>query len=202
MTTTFAVTWDYLCPFARNAHEHVVEALRSGAPWEVEFTPFSLNAVHVPEDETPLWNRDDALDASGILALLAGIAVRDQSPDLFLDAHLALFAARHDDGEDIRDEAVIRSALERTGADPEVAFAAIEDGSAMSTLRKEHEEAADVHGVFGVPTFLAGGEAVFVRLMHRPGGDPSEARTTVERVLDLAAGWRDLNEFKRTRIPR
>ena len=33
-----------------------------------------------------------------MLALLYGIAVRDAFPDQFFDAHLALFAARHDHG--------------------------------------------------------------------------------------------------------
>ena len=28
--TTFAVNWDYRCPFARNAHEHVVAGLATG----------------------------------------------------------------------------------------------------------------------------------------------------------------------------
>jgi len=38
----FALTYDYLCPFARNANEHVVTGLRSGAPWDVTIIPFSL----------------------------------------------------------------------------------------------------------------------------------------------------------------
>ena len=44
---SFAVTWDYRCPFARNAHEHLLTAVAAGAPWDVRFVPFSLNQVHV-----------------------------------------------------------------------------------------------------------------------------------------------------------
>ena len=29
---SFSVTWDYRCPFARNAHEHVVAGLRPVPP--------------------------------------------------------------------------------------------------------------------------------------------------------------------------
>ena len=32
---SFDVNWDYRCPFARNAHEHLVAALAGGADWEV-----------------------------------------------------------------------------------------------------------------------------------------------------------------------
>jgi hypothetical protein len=38
--TDFAVTWDYRCPFARNAHEHVLAGLADGADWDVTFVPF------------------------------------------------------------------------------------------------------------------------------------------------------------------
>ena len=31
MSTSFAVTWDYRCPFARIGHLHVIEGLRAGA---------------------------------------------------------------------------------------------------------------------------------------------------------------------------
>lgn len=45
-----------------------------------------------------MWERAPDEWGSGVLALLYGIAVRDTSPERFLDAHLALFAARHDQG--------------------------------------------------------------------------------------------------------
>ena len=68
--------------------------------------------------------------------------------------------------------------------------------------RSEHEEGAQRWGVFGVPTFITGEKAVFVRVMSRPEGDAKLAETTVERVLDLVDGFPDLNEYKFTRIPR
>jgi hypothetical protein len=54
--------------------------------------------------------------------------------------------------------------------------------------------------VFGVPTFIVGDDAVFVRLMARPEGDADLARTTVDRVLGLITHHPDLNEFKHTRL--
>lgn len=198
MPRTFAVTWDYLCPFARNAHEHVVEGLRAGADWDVDFVPFSLKQTKAI---TPIWDLEEPTVEPGVLALLAGVAVRDGQPDRFLDAHVALFAARHDHGRDPRDETVVREALHTAGADVDAAMEAVRDGSALVTLRKQHEAAEDEHDVFGVPTFIAGAGASFVRLMRRPTG-PQDAIATVERVVDLLTGWPALNEFKWTRIPR
>jgi hypothetical protein len=68
-------------------------------------------------------------------------------------------------------------------------------GSPMKTLAAEHMEAVAGWEVFGVPTFILNDTATFVRFMSR--GDVDD----LARVLDLL-GWTDLNEFKRTTIPR
>lgn len=197
---TFTVNWDYRCPFARNAHEHVVAALQAGAPWDVHFVPFSLEQAHVREGGTDVW--DDPSKGPILRPMLAGIAVRDTEPERFLDAHLGLFRARHVDGLDLRDEAVVAGVLAEAGVDPAGILDHVADGWPLEVFRKEHEQAVAEDSVFGVPTFVTGGRAVFVRLMDRPEGDGERARATVERVLDLLTGWPALNEFKLTTIPR
>ena len=197
--TSFAVTWDYRCPFARNAHEHVVLGMPA-AGWDVRFVAFSLNQVHVAEGEPDVW--DDPSKAPALLAMQAGIVVRDRFPEQFPDLHLALFAARHDQGLDIRDPEVVEAVLADQALDVATIRKEIDDGWPLEQFRREHEQAAADHGVWGVPTFVAGGQAVFVRLMHRPEGDADLARRTVDRLLDLVTGWPDLNEFKHTSIPR
>jgi 2-hydroxychromene-2-carboxylate isomerase len=196
----FSITFDYRCPFARNAHEHVLAALAGGADLRVRFVPFSLSQVHVAEGATPVWEDPGARDQ--LIALAAGIVVRDRHEDLFPAAHLALFAARHDHSGDLRDEAVVRAALSSAGVDDGEVFAELAAGWPFEVLREEHETAVTRHSVFGVPTFIAGDEAVFVRLMTRPQGDNALARATIDRVLDLLVEHTDLNEFKRTTIPR
>jgi hypothetical protein len=196
----FSVTWDYLCPFARNAHEHLVVALEDGAPWDVKFTAFSLMQAHVEEGGTPVWEL--AEKARGLLALEAGVVVRDRFPDRFGAAHLALFSARHDQGKEISDPAVVREALESAGVSSDEVFAEIEKGWPLETVKAEHERAVSDDEVFGVPTFVAGTDAVFVRLMTRPGGDGAKARAVIDRVVDLLRDHPELNEFKHTKIPR
>jgi predicted DsbA family dithiol-disulfide isomerase len=200
MTTEFAVSWDYRCPFARNAHEHLVEGLRAGADWDVTFIPFSLNQAHVEEGGLDVW--DDPSKADALLAMQVGIVVRDRFPDQFLDVHHALFRARHEEGRDIREEAILREIVGEHGVDADAVFAEIADGWPLETFRKEHEAAAGDHKVWGVPTFVKGDQSVFVRLMTRPAGDAAVATRTIERVVDLVGGFPELNEFKHTSIPR
>jgi hypothetical protein len=69
-------------------------------------------------------------------------------------------------------------------------------------VRHLHEAAAgDLH-VFGVPTFIVGDRAVFVRLMTRPEGDSKLATDTVAHVVSLIDDHPELNEFKFTTIGR
>jgi 2-hydroxychromene-2-carboxylate isomerase len=202
MTLSFAVTWDYRCPFARNVHEHILTGLAAGADWDVRFAPFSLGQVHVAEGDPSVWVKPE--QDTGIVALQTGVVVRDQYPDRFPGVHRALFAARHDAGEHLEDRDVVRRVLTEHGVDPEEVFVRLDDGSALKQVQAEHEAVAESHHVWGVPTFLAGDEAVFVRLMNRAplGADPAASTRSIERVLDLVTGWTDLNELKHTSIPR
>ena len=201
-TLAFSVTWDYRCPFARNAHEHVLTGLAAGADWQVGYVPFSLGQVHVEDGQPSVWEKPE--QDSGIVALQAGVVVRDEFPAQFPAVHRALFALRHDQGLHLDDRAAVARVLADNGVDGDEVFARIDSGAALEAVRAEHEQFAESHDVWGVPTFIAGSEAVFVRLMNRAkvGADPAESIPAIERIVDLLTGWTDLNEFKRTSIPR
>jgi hypothetical protein len=202
MTLSFAVTWDYRCPFARNIHEHLVNAQAGGAGWDLRFLPFSLGQAHVAEGDTDVW--DEPEKDTGIVALQAGVVVRDRLPELFPKVHRELFAARHDEGLKLQDPAVVRNVLTANGVDADEVFAAIEDGTALKQVKTEHEAIVASHNVWGVPTFISGDEAVFVRIMDRApeGTDRGLSRDTIERIVSLLDGWPNLNEFKHTSIKR
>ena len=193
---SFAITYDYLCPFARNANEAVVEAVESGSDWDVTFRPFSLQQNHNGDEEMPVWDHDlDADMGSGVRALLWSIAVREEFPESFRTFHVALFAARHDRALDVGDEKVLREVALAAGLDDAAVADVVGTGVPQKVLQTEHTSLVDDHAVFGVPTFIADGEAVFVRVMERHNvGD-------ISRIVSML-GWSDLNEFKRTTIPK
>ena len=197
MSRPLTVTFDYRCPFAYNGNAAVVNALRDGVDLDVRFAVFSLDQNHAAQSDAeapPVWERPPAERGSGVLALLFGLAVRDHDPDRFLDAHPALFAARHDHGRDLRDEAVLRDVVATVGCDPDRVATFAHEPDTLATLASEHTEMVREHSVFGVPTFVADGTATFVRFMERGRVDD------LERLLDLLS-WTGLNEFKRTTLP-
>jgi protein-disulfide isomerase len=196
----FSVTWDYRCPFARNIHEHLVAGLADGADWDVTFLPFTLSQGHVPEGGTPVW--DDPSKFKDLVALAAGVVVRDQYPEKFGEVHVALFAARHDEGLDIRDPGVVAAILNAHDVPGDKVLAEIERGGPIDEIRKAHTAAVDELGVFGVPTFVVDGRAVFVRQMNRPDSDGALGRRTIEGIVTLMVQQPDLNEFKYTSLQR
>ena len=200
MALQFGITWEYRCPFARIAADHVITALEAGADWDVTWVPFSLTQAHVSEGEIDAW--DDPGKADSLYAMEAAIVVRDRFPEQLLAVHRALFDARHEAGLDLRLPSVVHDAVRQGGVDPAAVVAELEAGWPRAEFRKAHTEAVDSRAVFGVPTFLVGDASVFVRLMDRPNGDGALAQRTIERIIDTISGWPSLNEFKHTSIPR
>ncbi len=198
MTTSFTVSWDYLCPFARNAHEHLLAALEAGAEWDVTFQPFSLGEAKVEEGQPSIFALPDG--RRWLYALAAGVTVRDHFPDKFPSFHTAMFAARHDQGRDIREESVVREVVTEQGLDADAVMSKFDQ--AVATIRREHSDAVAKHRMFGVPTFVVGDRAVFVRLMDRPGTDTKKGLEAIEGVLRILEEMPTLNEYKFTKIPR
>jgi len=194
MPRSVAVTFDYLCPFARNAHEAVIAALRDGSDLDVRFVPFSLEQAHVEDGQSPVWEAPVDQRRRGVRALAYGLAVRDEFPESFFDFHLAAFAARHDHARKFETD-VLDEVVASVGLDVEAVRKVVDTGRPLEALAAEHTEAVDRWAVFGVPTFIEGDEAVFIRFMERGRVDD------LERALDLL-GWTRLNEFKRTTIAR
>jgi hypothetical protein len=196
MNQTFAITFDYLCPFARNLNEAVVEGLAAGAGWDVTFRAFSLSQTKVDNDEPDVWERSVGSDGTrGVLALEWGVAVRDEWPAAFTGFHIELFAARHDRGLDIDDEEVLDEVARASGLVGSAVAAVVADGGPRRALQLDHEDLVGQWDVFGVPTLIVDEEAVFVRPMERHRPDE------ISQLLELVS-WTNLNEFKRTRIPR
>lgn len=199
MTRTFALTWDYRCPYGRIAHDHVVTGLRAGAEWDVTFLPFCLGQSHVEAGMPDVWDAPET--DSGILALQVAIAVRDQQPHAFLDLHHALYEFKHALGGNIRSRDELSNVLKGCGIDPIAVFDEVDRGRPLATIRDEHTRYATSHHVWGVPVFVVDDKAVFVRLLDRAEGDEALAIHTIERILDTI-DWPILNEFKHTSVPR
>lgn len=192
-----SLTFDYLCPFARIGNLTMLSALEAGLATPVSFRAFSLAQVHRDPAEPPVWKDEE--QASGVLALEWGLVVRDHAPRSFPAVHRALFAVRHEHGEHLREDNILK-AVAAGGADVDALSSLVEDGAGRRALEADHTWCTEVHQVFGVPTFIADDRAAFVRLTALADDDLA-ARRSVERILELLSDWPQLNEFKHPTLP-
>ncbi len=196
--SSFDISFDYRCPFAKNMHLHVITALRAGADFDVTFMPWSLSQGSRRDGAPDVWN-DPAYDAD-LLSLAVGISIRDQQPDLFLDAHEALFRARHGG----RKRLVTMDEIAEVLAPLDVDMVKVRD---EVTSRRPHDVIAARHKAFdrleafGVPTFVVNDQATFVRYMDEPSDDAQASVELITTLVNMMALQPAINEFKHTQLP-
>ena len=195
---SFKISYDYRCPFAKNLHLHVITALRAGANFAVEFAPWTMSQGYREPGARDVW--DDPSKDADHLALAVSVSIRDQQSDRFLDAHEALFRARHEAGLTLKAWRDIESALENCAVDLERVrqdVASRRPHEVIGQYFKDFER----YEAFGVPTIVVGEDATFVRYMKGPSQDASASVALVTSLISLITSQGDLNEFKHTKVP-
>jgi hypothetical protein len=193
----FQLSYDYRCPFAKNIHLHVVTALRAGADFDVTFVPWTMSQGYCGDGAPDVWD-DPARDAEH-LALAVSTSIRDLMPERFLDAHEALFRARHERAIRLVNEREITEALGGLQLDLQPIF---EDVASRRPHKVIGESFRDFerYEAFGVPTFVVDGDATFVRYMNPPTDDPKASIAVIESLITLMSNESALNEFKHTKV--
>ncbi len=197
MVRSFQLSYDYRCPFAKNIHLHVVTALRAGADFEVTFVPWTMSQGNHAEGSPDVW--DDPAHDSEHLALAVSTSIRDLVPERFLDAHEALFRARHDGAIRLVNESEITLALEGVDLDLGPIFEDVASRRPHKVIGESFRE-FERYEAFGVPTFVVDGDATFVRYMYPPGDDPAASIDLIQSLITLITGESALNEFKHTKV--
>ena len=196
--TSFELSFDYRCPFAKNIHLHVLRALEGGADFDVEFVPWTMSQGYKRDGAPDVW--DDPDHDADLLALAVSISVRDEQPEKFLAAHEALFRARHERAIRLVTFDEIDRVLQPIGVDMTRVRDDVESRRPHKVIG---ENFAKYEGfeAFGVPTFVVGGDAVFVRYMTPPDEDTAASTSLIQSILAMIATQPELNEFKHTRLP-
>jgi DSBA-like thioredoxin domain len=163
----------------------------------VRWRYFSLTQVNNHVDGWTVWDApagDPA--AKGRLAFQAAEAGRRQ--ERFDALHAALLEARHVEGLDLDDRAVIEEVAGLAGLDLGRFRSDLADPSSLQALARDHQEAVDQLGVFGTPTFhLPGRGAAYVRV--RPAPEGQAALRLFDQVVSITAEEPYFLELKRSR---
>lgn len=197
--TTFDLSFDYRCPFAKNLHLHVIKALDAGADFSVTFVPWTMSQGYKSDDAPDVW--DDPAHDADLLSLVASVSVRDQQSALFLRAHEALFRARHERAIRLVTLEEIDEVLGPLGVDLVKVRADIASRRPHAVIGESFRR-FEKFEAFGVPTFVVGDDATFVRYMESPTDDARASIDLIDSLVTMISMRPDLNEFKHTRLPR
>ena len=141
---------------------------RGGTDLDVRFLPFSLDQVHVEEGEPPVWERDPAEWGTGVTrAAVRHRGARRTSPSSSSTSTSrcsppATTTARSSGTRTCCATSSTESASTSTRWPTRCGAAGRSRRSPPSTPRR-----STAGRVFGVPTFIEGDEAVFIRFMER-----------------------------------
>jgi 2-hydroxychromene-2-carboxylate isomerase len=193
----FDLSYDYRCPFAKNIHLHVIAALRAGADFDVTFVPWTMSQGYKADGAPDVW--DDPVRDPEHLALAVSTSIRDLQPEHFLDAHEALYRARHERAIRLVTTEEIKEALADTSVDLDAVFDDVASRRPHKVMGESFHE-FERYEAFGVPTFVVDGDATFVRYMTAPSGDPSTSIALIESLVTLMSDQGALNEFKHTKV--
>ena len=168
----------------------------------VALKPFSLVQVNYDNnkadgDDFKYWEQDDSDNA--LLELRAGLAAERQGQEVFDKFFIALLRARHEDRIDLTDAAAINAVAEASGVDMGRFAEDLADPDIMREIGESHTEAVEVHGAFGVPTYVyPNGNAAFVKMFI-----PSDAESGAiyENLTEMMADHRHVGEVKRPSPP-
>jgi len=188
--------FDPLCPWCYQTSRWARRLQELGVV-EIDWRVFSLAIV----------NRGDegrtAADTGAAPALRTAIAVRAAHGNDAVGAfYKAVSDALHQRGEQIDDPKVIEASLREAGLEPELLQRALADPATWEAVQHEHDDAVEVHNVFGVPTIVLDGGTglqMFGPVISDVPGD--EAAVDLWRHFAWMARNPNVAEIKRERLP-
>ena len=197
----FEIFYDYACPYVYAVDEWLRQtAEQLGEPIRVRWRYFPLEQVNATDrPEWKLWEAERPRPKAQV-AFQGAIAARRQGEDAFLRFHSALLRAKHIEGQEHGEAAVVRRVAESVGLDMERFDRDVADRSLLTAIAEDYEEARGRHGVFGTPTFVfPNGEAVYIKI--RKDALPADPVAFYEAFLDIGRNRPNVLELKRPSKP-
>lgn len=194
MSENVTFHFDPLCPWAWQSSKWMRQVLEV-RDVELSWALFSLQLINAEEGkEDPLAD----VHARGTPALRTLVLVQRQAGSDGVGRVYEAIGNRIHEGDEELGPDVVKRALEDAGFDPSLVDAALADGSTMDEVRRQHEEAVEIAGAFGVPTLVFGsGKGIFGPVVSKPPGGEASGRL-FDHVKALAE-LDDFFELKRNR---
>ena len=170
---------DPICPWSWRTSLWIREVARV-RPIDVHWKFLSLEEINRPAGTL----KDSHLQSRGPFRVMT-LARRRHGEEAVDRLYLAFGKARHDRGEDLSDESVVKSAIEEAGYGPSLLDEAMDDPSTEQEYIAEHNAVVE-RGGFGVATLeIDGGDPIFGPVIQ-PVPDGEEAGQLFDHVAAMS----------------
>ena len=133
----------------------------------VTYKAFVLEQANFASRNEPGWKiwEEKNFPSRDMPALQASKCALEQGDAEFLRYNQLLFRAKHRKNQDITNQLILCDVARQAGLDLEQFSEGMRDGIGIKEVAKDHKEAVEKHGIFGVPTLsVNGGVPIFVKL--------------------------------------
>ncbi len=170
---------DPICPWSWRTSLWIREVARV-RPIDVHWKFLSLEEINRPAGTL----KDSHLQSRGPFRVMT-LARRRHGDEAVDRLYLAFGKARHDRGEDLSDESVVKSAIEEAGYSPRLLDEAMDDPSTEQEYIAEHKAVVERCG-FGVATLEIDGSDPIFGPVIQPVPDGEEAGQLFDHVAAMS----------------
>ena len=189
--TTVDFYLDPICPWSWRTSLWIREVAKV-RPIDVHWKFLSLEEINRPAGTL----KDSHLQSRGPFRVMT-LARRRDGDEAADRLYLAFGKARHDRGEDLSDESVVRAAIEEAGFSPSLLDEALQDPTTEQEYLAEHK-AVVARGGFGVATLEIDGSDPIFGPVIQPVPEGEEAGQLFDHVAAMSTK-KYFFELKRSR---
>lgn len=171
------VWFDFVCPYAWTAQRWLFDLQKElGDDLEIDWRYFSIEQVNKAPEAPNVWEHPNDGSSSTIRAFQAVHAAGKQGEDKYLAYMAALYNHRHLNKRNLGTQKLLEETATSIGLDMEQFRIDLQSEEVYEILRRDHTEAAENYGIFGVPTIMFGNEqSAYLRIkVGEPPVDPVE----------------------------
>lgn len=166
---------DFVCPYAWTAQRWLFDLQRElGADLEIEWRYFSIEQVNKAAEAPNVWEHPNDGSSSTMRAFQGVHAAGLQGTDQYLGFMAALFNQRHVGKRNLGTQQILEETAVQSGLDLERFREDLQRDDAFAILQRDHREAVEKYGIFGVPTIMfENEECAYLRIkIGEPPADP------------------------------
>lgn len=195
------VWFDFVCPYAWTAQRWLFDLQQQLPELTIEWKYFSIEEVNKSPEAPHVWEHANDGTSSTMRAFQGVHAAGKQGHSAYLAFMAALFNQRHLSKRNLGTQHILEETAETVGLDLEQFRADLTSNVVFAEVKRDHTEAVETYGIFGVPTIMfENEECAYLRI--EIGKPPANAVAFWDEFVAVVRDRPTVLEIKRPNKPQ